>query len=87
MTLWPSAMPEAIPPGFVTTSEEEFTVNKIFLEKAVSTRATYISFIWHPWSLYSFDPGMKMLELTFSHVRTLGLIPCTYKDLYVSLSG
>ncbi|MCE5250532.1 polysaccharide deacetylase family protein [bacterium] len=87
MTLWPSAMPEAIPPGFVTTPQEEFAVNRIFIEKAASTGATYLSFIWHPWSLFSFDPGMKMLELTFSHVRKLGLKPCTYSDMYARLSG
>ena len=87
MTLWPSPMPEAIPQGFVTTPEEEFAVYKVFLEKAASTHTTFLSLIWHPWSLFRFDPGMKMLELTFSHVRKLGLTPCTYADMYARLSG
>jgi len=30
---------------------------------------------------------MKMLELTFTHVRKLGLKPCTYADLYRQVSG
>ncbi|MCK4966350.1 polysaccharide deacetylase family protein [bacterium] len=86
ITLWPPAMPEAIPSKFISTPEEEFEINRIFLEKAVSTNKTFVSLIWHPWSLYSFDPEMKMLELTFEHVRKLGLQPCTYADLYRKLS-
>ena len=32
-------------------------------------------------------PEMKMLELTFSGVRDLGLKPCTYADLFRELAG
>ena len=81
LTLWPPTMPEAIPPGFISTPEEEFAVNRVFLEKAPSEHKTFVSLIWHPWSLDTFDPEMKMLELTFAHVRELGLRPCTYADL------
>ncbi len=81
LTLWPSPMPEAIPAQFVRTPQEEFEVNRIFLEKALETNKPYVSLIWHPWSLFSFDPQMKMLELTFTHVRRLALGPCTYADL------
>jgi hypothetical protein len=41
-----------------------------------------VSLIWHPWSLTQFDPDMKMLEMTFAHVRKLGLKSCTYAQLY-----
>lgn len=81
ITLWPPAMPEAIPPGFISTPAEEFAVNRIFLDKAAEEAMTFVSLIWHPWSLDSFDPDMNMLELTFDHVRRLGLEPCTYADL------
>ncbi|MFQ6041726.1 MAG: polysaccharide deacetylase family protein [Candidatus Poribacteria bacterium] len=87
LTLWPPKMPEAIPPNFISTPEEEFALNRIFLEKAVSESKTFISIIWHPWSLYAFDPEMKMLELTFAHVRKVGLEPCTYADLFRKVSG
>jgi len=87
LTLWPSPMPEAIPAGFVKTPEDEFAVHRVFLEKAVERDKPFVSLIWHPWSLGSFDPEMKMLELTFTHVRKLGLKPCTYADLYRQVSG
>jgi peptidoglycan/xylan/chitin deacetylase (PgdA/CDA1 family) len=86
LTLWPPKMPEAIPLSFVSTPEEEFAINQIFLEAAVSENKTFISLIWHPWSLYSFDPEMKMLELTFAHARRIGLLPCTYAHLFRQVS-
>ena len=87
ITLWPPAMPEAIPPGFLSTPEEEFAINRVFLEKAVAEDKPFVSLIWHPWSLNAFDPEMKMLELTFDHVRELGLRPCTYADLRHQVSN
>lgn len=82
LTLWPSPFPEALPDGFCKTPKDEFEVNKIFLDKACQTNKTFISLIWHPWSLAKFDPDMKMLELTFAHVQRLGLKTCTYAQLY-----
>lgn len=85
LTLWPSPMPEGIPKKFVETPDDEFEVNRIFLEKAIQTGKPHLSLIWHPWSLHAFDPQMKMLERTFAHVRKLGLIPCTYAGLFQHL--
>lgn len=87
LTLWPPAMPEAIPPAFLSTPEEEFALNRVFLEKAASEGKPFVSLIWHPWSLDAFDPEMKMVELTFTYVRELGLKPCTYADLLRYVSG
>jgi hypothetical protein len=87
LTLWPSPFPEAIPAGFCKTPQDEFEVNKVFLDKAWNTDKPFVSLIWHPWSLAMFDPDMKMLELTFTHVRRLGLKPCTYAQLFKYVSG
>jgi peptidoglycan/xylan/chitin deacetylase (PgdA/CDA1 family) len=81
LTLWPAPMPEAIPAQFVKTPEDEFQVNRIFLEKARATAKPHVSLIWHPWSLHTFDPDMKMLESTFAHARRIGLVPGTYDGL------
>jgi len=86
LTLWPPPFPEAIPEDFCKNAEDEFELNRIFLDKAIETGKPFVSFIWHPWSLAKFDPDMKMLELTFSHVRGLGLKPCTYAQLYEFVS-
>ena len=85
LTLWPSPFPEAIPDGFCKTPQDEFCVNKVFLDKAADAGKIFVSLIWHPWSLAKFDPEMKMLELTFKRVRELGLIPSTYARLRDSL--
>ncbi|MCP4614171.1 MAG: polysaccharide deacetylase family protein [Planctomycetes bacterium] len=87
LTLWPSPMPEALPDGFCKIPKDEFEVNKVFLNRAAETDKSFVSLIWHPWSLHKFDPDMKMLELTFSHVQRLGLRPCTYAQLYGQVSG
>jgi peptidoglycan/xylan/chitin deacetylase (PgdA/CDA1 family) len=86
LTLWPSPFPQAIPNGFCQTPKDEFEVNKVFLDRARQTNKSFVSLIWHPWSLAQFDPAMKMLELTFTHVRRLGLKPCTYAQLYEHVS-
>ncbi len=86
ITLWPPAMPEAIPKGYITTPQEEFAINKIFFEKTLSQKKTYISLIWHPWSLHQFDPEMKMLDLTFSYIRKNKFTPATYAGLHQKLA-
>jgi peptidoglycan/xylan/chitin deacetylase (PgdA/CDA1 family) len=85
--LFPPTMPEAIPDRYVETPEEEFAVNRIFLDRAAADNLLYISLIWHPWSLMLFDPAMRMLELTFTHVRALDLQPTTFAGLNATLSA
>jgi len=87
LTLWPAAMPEAIPPDFVKTPREEFDVHRLFLDKAAEDKLTFVSLIWHPWSLDRFDPAMEMLELVFTRVRDLGLEATTYAGLCVRLGN
>ncbi len=75
---WPSPFPEGVPLQPITTPEEEFAVNRIFIDRAVALGLPYISLIWHPWSLARFDPAMTMLKLTFAYVQELGLEATTY---------
>ncbi len=87
LALWPNAFPEAVPADFCKTPVDEFEVNRVFLDRAAETEQSFVSLIWHPWSLKNFDADMKMLELTFGHVRRLGLKSCTYAELYEHVSG
>ncbi len=86
LTLWPSEWPEAIPDGFIETPEEEVAVHRVFLDRAVREDLTFVSLIWHPWSLDAFDPEMRMLDKVFSHVQDLQLEPCTYEELFRKVS-
>ena len=81
ITLWPPEFPEAVPPTFITKPEDEFAINRVFIEKSALENLCFVSLIWHPWSLAAFDPEMRMLELTFAYVRETGLKSCTYADL------
>ena len=76
---WPSPMPEAIRLGPIHTPEEEFAMNKLFIDRAIALGLPYVSLIWHPWSLGRFDPDMEMLKLTFAYVRELGMEATTYE--------
>jgi hypothetical protein len=75
---WPSPFPEAVPLRPIATPEEEFAINRLFIDRAVALELPYVSLIWHPWSLARFDPAMKMLRLTFAYVRALEMEPTTY---------
>jgi hypothetical protein len=79
---YPSPFPEAVPLRPIRTPEEEFAINKLFIDRAVAEEMPFVSFIWHPWSLDRFDPAMEMLRLTFAYVRELGLEPTTYVDAW-----
>jgi hypothetical protein len=81
MLLWPPIMPEAIPNKHITMPEEEFAINRVFIDRAVSDGLEFVSLVWHPWSLDRFDAAMKMLELTFAYVREKDIITGTYADL------
>jgi hypothetical protein len=80
--LFPMPFPEAVPAGYVKTPEEELRYNnRFFIDRAVAEGSGHVSLIWHPWSLALFDPGMRMLDLTFRYVRERGLEPCTFAGL------
>jgi len=84
---WPIEAPERIPAGFLKSPAEEASLNRVFLDAATEQDLTFVSLIWHPWSLARFDPEMRMLREVFSCVRQSGLQPDTYAGLYSHLTG
>jgi hypothetical protein len=86
--LFPPAMPETIPSDYVKTPEEEFAYNnKPFIDRAIALEMPQVSLIWHPWSLHSFDPQMRMLEMTFRYVREKGIKAGTFAELWAAVKG
>jgi len=85
LMLWPQPFPEAIPASFLKTPEDETAVNRIFIERAQRDNLNFVSLIWHPWSLAKFDPEMRMLDQTFTLVKSLGLRTTTYAGLLASI--
>lgn len=85
--MFPLAFPEAVPAQFVRTPEEEFRYNnKVFIDRACADSLEYVSLIWHPWSLSKMDPDMRMLDMTFRHVRERGLASMTFAQLHAERS-
>ncbi len=83
LCLFPPEMPETIPPGYVKTPEEEFAYNnKPFIDRALQDDMPVVTLIWHPWSLYRFDPGMRMLEMTFQYVHEWKIPATTFTDFW-----
>lgn len=85
VTLWPPAWPEVIPDHFIKTPDEEFAMNRLFIDRAATENKKHSSFIWHPWSMVLFDKDMKMLDLTFSYLKKLNLRVSTFRQLANSL--
>jgi peptidoglycan/xylan/chitin deacetylase (PgdA/CDA1 family) len=84
---WPSPFPEAVPLSPIQTPDQEFEINRLFIDRAIELGLPYVSLIWHPWSLRRFDPEFRMLELTFGYVRERGLEPTTYEAEWRRLTG
>ena len=69
--LFPPLFPGAIPDAIITTPEEEMKFNnRFFIDLGRETNASYVSLIWHPWSLGFFDPPMRMLGMTLELIRS-----------------
>ncbi len=85
LQLFPSLMPEAMIAAPIKNADEEFAMNRLFIDKACAQGTGHVSLIWHPWSLHKFDPEMTMLEKTFAYVRELGLLTATFRDHLAAL--
>lgn len=85
---WPSPWPDgAIPKGPIKKPEEEFAVNRVFLDLAVRENKKHLTLAWHPWSIGRFDPKMKALDMTFAYVNKKGIKAGTFESLYKNLVG
>ncbi len=83
LVVWPTKWPEAaIPKQYLKTPNEEFNINRFFLDTAMKENKEHITFIWHPWSLGRFDKEMKMLDFTFSYIKKVGLKTSTFESFY-----
>jgi peptidoglycan/xylan/chitin deacetylase (PgdA/CDA1 family) len=86
--LFPPEFPEAIPSRLVKNAQEEFHYNnRYFIDRACREGLGHASLIWHPWSLYRFDPEMEMLELTFEYLREKSIQACTFASYYQILKS
>ncbi len=81
MTLWPPAMPDAVPQGTIKTPDEEVRINRVLIDRGLKEDLTFVTLVLHPWSMNAFDPEMRMLRQTFEVVQGQGMGTTTYYGL------
>lgn len=83
---WPSPWPPgAIPPKPIQKPEEEYAVNKVFIDLARKENKKHLTLAWHPWSIGRFDPKMIALDLTFTYLKKQKFKTGTFLNLYKTL--
>jgi peptidoglycan/xylan/chitin deacetylase (PgdA/CDA1 family) len=78
---WPPVLRWGIPDRAPSTPEEEFAVQRAWVERAMTLGLDYFSPVYHPHSVYRMDPDCRVIELLMRHVRQRGMTPTTYGAL------
>ena len=78
---WPTPLRWGIPSRPTQTPEEEFAVQKVWLNKAIEFKLDYFSPVYHPHSVYRSDPSCRVIELLMRHVREREIPTTTYSEL------
>lgn len=78
---WPLRVSkDAIPLAPVVSPDQEFAVNRAIIDQAVFLDLPYVSLVWHPWSIVRNDSRLRMVEMTFAYVKSLGMEATTYEQ-------
>ena len=76
-------IPRAVP----RTPEEEFAVQRAWIERALALGLDYFSPVYHPHSVFRTGPECRVVELLMRHVRHKGMATTTYGALYGTYSA
>ncbi len=74
-----------IPDRVPRTPEEEFAVQRVWIERALGL--DYFSPVYHPHSIYRMSLDCRVIELLISHVGQKGMVATTYGALYDAYSA
>jgi len=83
--VWPPIFPWAVPRGIPQTPKEEFEVYKASIDYAIKHGLTYYSPIFHPWSIYRFNPAAKTIDFLLGYARRKKMQISTYGRMYERL--
>jgi peptidoglycan/xylan/chitin deacetylase (PgdA/CDA1 family) len=84
---WPPVLRWGIPELAPRTPEEEFAIQRTWIEHAQTLRLDYVSPVYHPHSVYRMSPDCRVVELIMHHVRQRGIATTTYGALYDAYSA
>jgi hypothetical protein len=69
------------------TPEEEFAVQRVWVDRALALGLDYISPVYHPHSVYRTSPDCRVVELLMRYARHQGMATTTYGGLYHAYSA
>ncbi len=79
---WPRYVDWGIPRRPPETPEEEFQVQKAWIDRGRELDLDYVSLVYHPHSIYAMSPDCKTVELIMQHVKEHGIPVTTYTALH-----
>lgn len=79
---WPRFLEWGIPRRPAETPEEEFEVQKVWIDKALALGLDYLSLIYHPHSIYRISPDCRSIELIMKYLIDRGVSTTTYTAMY-----
>ena len=79
---WPSVLSWGVPNRPPQTPEEEFAVQKVWIDRAVAEGLDYISLVYHPHSIYRMSTQCRTMELIMQYLQDVGMPTTTYSELY-----
>ena len=85
--VWPSIPRWGIPDRIPRTPEEEFAVQRVWVDRALALGLDYVSPVYHPHSVYRMSPDCRVVELLMRHAKQEGMAATTYGGLYHAYSS
>ena len=85
--VWPSIPRWGIPERVPRTPEEEFVVQRVWVDRALALGLDYVSPVYHPHSVYRMSPDCRVVELLMRHAKQEGMAATTYGGLYHAYSS
>jgi len=79
---WPRYVEWGIPRRPVKNPEEEFEVQKMWIDHAVQLGLDYVSLVYHPCSIFRMSPDCRIIEHMMRYVTDQSIPATTYTQLY-----
>ena len=78
---YPPVLLWGIPNRPPRSPEEEVTVQRVWIEKAISLKLDYVSLVYHPCSIYRMNEECRTMELLIREVKAFAMPTTTYTQL------
>lgn len=84
---WPPVLRWGIPNRAPRTPEEEFDVQRAWIDRAAELRLDFVSPVYHPHSILQMSTDCRVVDLLMRYVRQADIETTTYSALYEQYSA